>query len=87
MVSLSTTQLSTKGQVVIPEEIRVRLGLEPGRRFVVVAEEGVIILKTIDPPDLASLRGALARVRTQARKAGLRHADLEPAIKRARKRP
>lgn len=30
MSSASTTTLSSKGQVVIPEEIRARLGLEPG---------------------------------------------------------
>ena len=35
MSTLSTTRMSSKGQVVIPEEIRQRLGLETGAQFVV----------------------------------------------------
>ena len=34
MKTLATTKLSSKGQVVIPEEIRNRLGLETGAQFV-----------------------------------------------------
>ena len=34
MQALSTTRLSSKGQVVIPEEVRDRLGLEVGVQFV-----------------------------------------------------
>ena len=30
MPTAATTTLSSKGQVVIPEEIRIQLGLEPG---------------------------------------------------------
>ena len=36
----STTKMSSKGQVVIPEAIRKRLGLNPGVEFVVVAQQG-----------------------------------------------
>ena len=41
MRSVATTKLSSKGQVVIPEEIRVRLGLKTGAEFVVVGERDV----------------------------------------------
>src|SRR5438552_4118017 len=37
MSEAATTTLSSKGQVVIPEEIRSRLGLKTGAQFVVVA--------------------------------------------------
>jgi AbrB family looped-hinge helix DNA binding protein len=40
MVKPATTKLSSRGQVMIPEEIRNRLGLEPGVQFVVVGEGG-----------------------------------------------
>lgn len=86
MVSLSTTQLSSKGQVVIPEEIRTRLGLRPGSRFVVVAERGVVIFKTIDAPDLGEFDALVATARRRARKAGLRKADVAAAVRRARGR-
>lgn len=48
-MSAATTTLSSKGQVVIPEEIRERLGLRAGARFVVVAEKGVVIFKVWSP--------------------------------------
>ncbi|MEK6702930.1 MAG: AbrB/MazE/SpoVT family DNA-binding domain-containing protein [Planctomycetota bacterium] len=86
MVALSTTQLSSKGQVVIPEEIRERLGLKPGSRFVVVAERGVVIFKTIDAPDLAEFDGLVAKARRQARKAGLRKGDVTAAVRRVKGR-
>jgi AbrB family looped-hinge helix DNA binding protein len=38
MSEAATTKLSSKGQVVIPEEIRKKLGLEPGAQFVVLGE-------------------------------------------------
>jgi len=86
MVSIQTTQLSSKGQVVIPEEIRERLGLKPGSRFVVVAERGVVIFKVIESLDLSGLEPLIATARKQARKAGLKKADVSRAVKRARSR-
>ena len=39
MSKLATTKMSSKGQVVIPEEVRSRLGLEPGEQFIVVGDK------------------------------------------------
>ncbi len=86
MVAIATTQLSSKGQVVIPEEIRKRLGLRPGSRFVVVAERGVVIFKTITTPNLAEFDGLVATARRQARKAGLRKGGIKAAVRRVRAR-
>ena len=58
MESLATTKLSSKGQVVIPEEIRLRLGLKEGTRFVVIGDRDVVILKTIAPPAMAEFDDA-----------------------------
>jgi AbrB family looped-hinge helix DNA binding protein len=52
----ATTEVSSKGQVVIPEAIRKRLGLEPGAEFVVVACNDAVILKAI------ALTGRFARL-------------------------
>ena len=50
-------RLSTKGQVVLPLEVRKRMGLKPGDRLVVVGEDGIATLMT--PKRYAeSLRGA-----------------------------
>lgn len=86
MVALSTTQLSSKGQVVIPEEIRVRLGLKPGCRFVVVADRDLVIFKTIETPDLSEFDSLVTEARRQARRAKVRRADVAAALQRARAR-
>jgi AbrB family looped-hinge helix DNA binding protein len=86
MVSIATTQLSSKGQVVIPEEIRDRLGLRTGSRFVVVAGDGAVIFKVIDTPNLSKFRSLLKEARRRARKAGMKRSDVAGAIKRVRSR-
>jgi AbrB family looped-hinge helix DNA binding protein len=48
MSAVATTKLSSKGQVVIPEDVRKELGLEPGAQFVVMGEGDVVILKRIE---------------------------------------
>ncbi|WP_178087771.1 AbrB/MazE/SpoVT family DNA-binding domain-containing protein [Methylacidimicrobium cyclopophantes] len=42
-----TTHLSSKGQMVIPEQIRKNFGLQPGDEFVVVAINDLVFLKRI----------------------------------------
>ena len=52
MTTFATTKMSSKGQIVIPEEIRAKLQLEPGTQFVAVGEGDVVILKKISPPTM-----------------------------------
>jgi AbrB family looped-hinge helix DNA binding protein len=85
MANLATTRMSSKGQVVIPEDIRKRLKLKSGSRFVVVGKDDVIILKTIAPPSMAEFDGLVAEARSQARKAGLKRTDISNAIARVRR--
>jgi AbrB family looped-hinge helix DNA binding protein len=69
MATVATTKLSSKGQVVIPEQIRRQLGLETGVQFVAVADGETIVLRVIrppSPPDYADL-AALAEQEAQRR--------------------
>jgi AbrB family looped-hinge helix DNA binding protein len=52
----ATTTLSAKGQVVIPEAIRERLGLKTGAQFVVVADRDVVTLKVLEPPAVSEFK-------------------------------
>jgi AbrB family looped-hinge helix DNA binding protein len=83
---LATTRLSSKGQVVIPEDVRDRLGLKPGSQFVVTGEGDVVILKVIAPPTLGEFRGLVAKVRRAARRAGMKPADISAAVRKTRAR-
>jgi len=84
MIKLSTTKLTSKGQVVIPEEVRDRLGLEPGTQFIVFGEGDSVIFKTIHPPSKDELMELLKDARRQARKAGMKKSDITKAIKTVR---
>jgi len=82
----ATTKLSSRGQVGIPEEIRRRLGLEPGVRFVVVGEGDVVVLKALKTPNLSDFEDLLDEAQKSAEEAGLTKEDLEAALHEVRKR-
>ena len=84
MIQPATTKLSSKGQVVIPEEIRNRLGLEPGAQFVVVGEGDVVVLKALKAPNLSEFKTLLDRARASADAAGLTPAEIVAAVREAR---
>ena len=84
MPNLATTKMSSKGQVVIPEGIRKRLGLKAGAQFVVVGDKDVVILKAISPPSMEDFDALISEARKQAKKAGMKQSDITVAIARAR---
>ncbi len=86
MAELATTKMSSKGQVVIPEGIRKRLGLEAGSQFIVVAGKDAVILKTICPPSMAEFDDLIRKARQQARKAGMKQSDIKKAVAEVRGR-
>ena len=80
MANVSTTKMSSKGQVVIPEIIRKQLKLKPGSQFVVVGDKDVVILKTISPPNLNDFDQLMRKARREANKVGLKKSDIKDAI-------
>lgn len=85
MSLLATTRMSSKGQVVIPEEIRDRLHLAPGSQFVVIGEGDAIIFKTLSAPSMKDFDGLIRRARKQAKVSGLKPSDISKAITTVRK--
>ena len=81
MASLATTKMSSKGQVVIPEDIRKRLKLKAGSQFVVVADKDVLILKSIFPPSMNEFDELIKEASKQA---GIKRSDIKAAIAKAR---
>jgi AbrB family looped-hinge helix DNA binding protein len=86
MENLATTRMSSRGQVVIPEEIRNRLGLKAGTQFVVVGNRDAVILKAISAPSVREFNDLMGRARRQARRSGLRKSDVEAAVAKVRGR-
>ena len=82
----STTKMSSKGQVVIPEEIRVQLGLTPGTQFVVVGERDVVILKILTAPSLSEFDDLIDEARRQAKMAKMKRSDIKKAVQAEKKK-
>lgn len=86
MATLATTKMSSKGQVVIPDEIRKRMKLKAGAQFVVIGENDVVIFKTIAPPSMDEFDNLIAEAKRQAKSAGLKPSHVEAAIAKVRSR-
>jgi AbrB family looped-hinge helix DNA binding protein len=77
--------MSSKGQVVIPEEIRRRLELDTGTQFIVLGEEDVVILKMVRPPSMGDFDRLVRKAKKQARAAGLTRSAVSAVVSRVRK--
>ena len=86
MEKFASTKMTSKGQVVIPEEIRKRLRLKPGSRFVVIGQKDVVILKEISAPSMKEFDELIASARRSARRAGMKRSDIRSAVRKARGR-
>jgi AbrB family looped-hinge helix DNA binding protein len=84
MANVATTKMSSRGQVVIPEDIRKRLKLKAGSRFVVMGEDDVVILKAIESPSMEEFDKLIAEARRQARQEGLKQSDIKAALAKVR---
>lgn len=78
--------MSSRGQVVIPEEIRLKLKLKEGSRFIVVEEGDTVLFKVLPEPSREEFQKVLEKFRLQAKEAGLKKSDLSRAIKKSRRR-
>lgn len=86
MTGYATAKLSSKGQIVIPEEIRNNLHLKEGDQFVVIGKGDTVILKSIAPPRLEDFGNLIAEARAQAKAAGMKKSDVQAALKKVRRK-
>jgi AbrB family looped-hinge helix DNA binding protein len=86
MAAYATTRMSSKGQVVIPEEIRDALNLKNGTQFMVVGDKGVVILKALFPPSMGEFDSLLAKAEKQAKQAKIKKSDIQKAIAKVRRK-
>ena len=85
-MALELTRLSGKGQVVIPTEMRRRMGLREGTKFLVVGLEDTIILRKLQvSEEKLRLKQLLAEARVSAKKRGLSEREIERLIHAVRK--
>ena len=85
MAGIATTKMSSKGQVVIPENMRKQLNLKAGSQLVVIGKDDLLILKTITEPDPDTFETLITIARQEAKKSGLFPSDIKKTILEARK--
>jgi AbrB family looped-hinge helix DNA binding protein len=85
MNSLDMTRLSSKGQVVIPGDVRASMGLSVGTKFVVMGDKDTIVLKRVGRPSLAEARHIFKEGQKYARRVGLKKSDVEGIIHQVRR--
>lgn len=84
MQNMQITTMTTRGQIVIPQNVRVSLHIDTGTKFIVIGDEDTIILKKIEMPPLSELKTLLTKSRKQAQKAKVKKSALKQAIKAER---
>jgi len=84
MEKLEVTSMSSRGQVVIPQDVRRNLHLHEGEKFVVVAEDDTILLKKLTVPSFKGFDKLLKKTQQFARQKRLTSRDVEAAIKGTR---
>ena len=84
-MAVSTTKMSSRGQVVIPEDIRKKAGLREGAQFVVLHHGDTVVLKIISEPSKEEFQAMVDKLRARVRKSGLKKSDLAATIRRVRR--
>lgn len=85
-MALELTRLSEKGQVVIPTDIRRKMGLREGAKFLVLGLGDTIVLRKLQlSEEKARLKQLLAEARRSAKKRGLSEREIERLIHAVRK--
>ena len=81
MVEASTTKISSKGQVVIPANVRKAANLKKGERILAIAINDTVVLKKVVDK---SFEETLKPIWTKVRQMGLVEEDIDALIEKAR---
>jgi AbrB family looped-hinge helix DNA binding protein len=86
METIEITSMSSRGQVVIPQRLRESLGLKEGEKFIVLGEDGTLVLKRLETSSFGGFEKLLKKTQEFAKKRGIKESDVEDAINRTKKR-
>jgi AbrB family looped-hinge helix DNA binding protein len=83
-MEVELTKISQKGQVVIPQDIRKKLGIKTGTRFAVFGEKDTVIFKKVEMPSIEDFKKLTEKTSRIAKKRGITKKDIEEAIREVR---
>ena len=86
MKKYEITSLSSKGQIVIPTQIRKRLALAVGTKMAIMTDGKNVLLQKIEPPRVSKFNDLIARSQEIRKRKKLKKSDIQAAVKAARKK-
>jgi len=82
---LDVITMSSKGQFVVPREIREIMGLQVKDKFIIVNDKDSILLKKITREEAAqSMRNLMDKVSAKFKKSGIKYSDIDREVLAAR---
>jgi antitoxin PrlF len=85
MYTAEVTSLSSKGQIVIPQEMRKALGLNIGTKLMIATDGSNLLLKPIEQPRVESFKKLINETRKFGRSIRLKRSDALKAIRKAKR--
>lgn len=89
-MAVETIKMSSKGQVVIPKEIREEICADEGTVFAVISSKDSVILKKIATPSKEDLIKELKIIAKEGKrrlqKKGIKESDISKIVEKARAR-
>jgi len=84
-MEIEMTKMSSKGQVVIPQDIREHMKATEGTVFAVFGTDDTILLKKMKTPSFDNFEELLKKTQKLIKEKGIRPKDVDEAVKRTRK--
>ena len=80
------TSVSSKGQVVLPKQIRESLMISAGTRMLVISDGQSIVLKPLARPDISEFQNLMDAAAAWAEDVGMKEEDVASAVAAVRRR-
>ena len=84
-MSVEVLSVSSKGQIVLPVDIRKKMSIKEGDKLAAYALGDMIMLKPIDVPTEDDFKKSLDQAAAWAQKAGYEESDVNDIVKAYRK--
>ncbi|MFA4820013.1 MAG: AbrB/MazE/SpoVT family DNA-binding domain-containing protein [Candidatus Aenigmatarchaeota archaeon] len=89
-MTVETVKMSSKGQIVIPQDIREEIRAEEGTVFAIAGSGDTLILKRINMPSKEDIIKNLDRIskenQRRLQKMGIKESDIPKIVERSRRK-
>lgn len=84
MTQIQVTSVSSKGQVVIPNDIREIMGISIGTKMIIFTDGDNLLLKPIQAPNFETFKKLIKESRQLIAKTGFKKTNVQKLIQQAR---